>query len=146
MFSVLTKPMTEEVGSIKKSILLAFAASAILLAGCKKVTLPAPTTTGGQQSTSSSQQAAAQVTYDGTSFSPSTIEIKKGDTVTWTNSADDQMWVASDPHPIHTGYGGFDALAGTAKGGRYSFTFEKTGTFGYHNHLNSAVKGTVVVK
>ena len=70
------------------------------------------------------------------------------------------MWVASNPHPTHTGYDStsrdthcaagytgpipFDECAAISSGS-YSFTFTKTGSFGYHNHSDHAMIGTVVV-
>jgi plastocyanin len=96
------------------------------------------------------------VTYNGTSFSPSTVTIKKGDTVRFVDSGASPMWVASNPHPVHSGYSGTSVsqhcpdTAGAAfdeceAGTSYSFTFQKTGSWGYHNHANHAATGTVVV-
>ncbi len=90
--------------------------------------------------------AASSVTYSDQGFSPKTVTIKSGMTVTWTNKNVDGMWVASDPHPTHTDYPGFDALKSIPTDGTYSFTFTKTGTWGYHNHLNPSQKGTVIVQ
>ena len=56
------------------------------------------------------------------------------------------LWVASNPHPIHTDYSDFDAKRGYAKGERYSFTFFKQGTWKYHNHLNPGEGGVIVVE
>ncbi|MBI5645006.1 hypothetical protein HY970_02800 [Candidatus Kaiserbacteria bacterium] len=98
----------------------------------------------------------ATVTYNGTSFSPSAVTIKKGGTVSWRNSGSGQMWVASAQHPTHTVYDGtsrtehcpnasntaFDQCAG---GSSYSFTFNKVGTWNYHDHLNSSAFGSVKV-
>lgn len=86
------------------------------------------------------------VEYSSQGFSPQTVTIKSGMTVTWTNKNADGMWVASDPHPTHTDYPGFDALKSIPTDGTYSFTFTKTGTWGYHNHLNPSQKGTVIVQ
>jgi plastocyanin len=69
------------------------------------------------------------------------------------------MWVGSNNHPTHTKYDGsstrehcengepvnksvFDQCS---SGEMYSFTFEKTGEFGYHNHLGAQDSGTVEV-
>lgn len=61
------------------------------------------------------------------------------------------MWVATDPHPDHTAYPEFDVLR--ANGGKYpeprndfSFTFDKVGTWTYHNHTNPTDKGKIIVK
>ena len=100
----------------------------------------------------------AIVTYNGGSFSPQQVTIKRGGTVTWRNSSSGNMWVASAQHPTHTVYDGssradhcassytgpdpFDQCRG---GGDYSFTFDKTGTFGYHDHINASAFGSVTV-
>jgi plastocyanin len=87
------------------------------------------------------------VTYDGTSFSPATVTINKGDTVKFTNnSTTTKMWVASAPHPTHTDYPGFDRKAALSQGQSYSFTFTKVGSWKYHNHVKPTSYGTVVVK
>ena len=78
-------------------------------------------------------------------FAPSEIKIKKGGKVTWVNKSQKQVWPASNPHPIHTDYPDFDALRGLANGESYSFTFEKVGSWGYHNHINPGAKGAVQV-
>jgi plastocyanin len=100
---------------------------------------------------------SATVTYDGKSFSPSTVTIKKGGTVTFTSTVS-SMWVASAPHPAHTGYDGTSrqqhcaaGYSGPApfdqckSGTSYSFTFGKVGTWPYHDHANSSAFGKVVV-
>ncbi len=100
--------------------------------------------------------AHVTVTYTGSAFSPASVTIKKGDTVTFVDNSANPMWVASNPHPIHNGYSGTTVdqhcpdTAGTAfdecsTGTSYSFTFQKVGTWGYHNHANHGATGTVVV-
>lgn len=100
------------------------------------------TTVDGQEQQNSVEHT---VTYYSSGFSPSIVRIKKGDKVTFINRSSTQMWVASDPHPLHTGLSGFDAGKGIAKNESYSFTFMRTGNFGYHNHLSPSHSGTVVV-
>lgn len=78
-------------------------------------------------------------------FSPKTVTVKKGGIVTWVNQSPFEIWPASAPHPVHTNYPGFDAQKGIANGETYSFTFDKTGTWNYHNHLNVASTGVVEV-
>ena len=96
----------------------------------------------------------ATVTYNGSSFSPSEVTIKKGGTVTFTSTGD--MWVASGPHPAHSGYSGTNknqhcpdtsktAFDQCAPGSSYSFTFQKAGTWPYHDHLNAGVFGKIIV-
>jgi plastocyanin len=79
------------------------------------------------------------------SFSPAEITIKSGDTVKWTNQDEAPHLVASDPHPTHTDLPGLESKS-LAKGDSYEFTFEKTGTYGYHCHLHPSMKGKIVVE
>lgn len=86
------------------------------------------------------------VSIDDTGFTPSTITIKSGTTVTFVNNGQAMHWVASDPHPIHTGLVGLDARKGLATGETFSFKFTKPGTFGIHDHLSTTLKATILVQ
>lgn len=96
-------------------------------------------------STTGSAEGANAVSYTANGFEPNSITIKAGQSVTWTNKDSDEVWVASNPHPTHTDYPGFDELKSMATGQTYSFTFTKVGQWGYHNHLNPGQHGTVIV-
>ena len=92
-------------------------------------------------------------------FSPKTLEINAGDTVTWTNKDSRNHWPASASHPTHTIYPGssiskcgtsaesetFDACNGLSAGESYSFTFNEKGTWKYHDHLSISRTGTIIV-
>lgn len=86
-----------------------------------------------------------QVDYDGTAFSPSTINIKLGDYVIFKNKSTTSFWPASGPHPTHTAYPQFDAKKAIAAGGQYQFRFDKVGSWAYHDHLNESAQGVVNV-
>lgn len=77
-------------------------------------------------------------------FSPTSLSIIKGSTITWVNKGSLPHWPASDPHPIHTGYPSqekgcigstLDACRGLNKGESYSFVFDQIGSWGIHDHL-----------
>lgn len=85
------------------------------------------------------------VSYTDKGFVPATVSITSGDSVTFVNNSSRAMWVASNPHPTHTGYPGFDEMAKVANGGSYTFNFTKVGAFGYHNHLSTGDQGVIVV-
>ncbi len=98
----------------------------------------------------------ATVTYDGASFSPAQVTVAQGGTVTFTDTKGSGMWIASNPHPTHEGYSGTTRTqhcpdtAGIAfdqckSGASYTFTFQKTGTWGYHDHRNTSASGEIVV-
>ncbi len=97
----------------------------------------------------------ATVTYDGSSFSPAEVTIKKGGAVTFTSTGV-PMWVASGPHPAHTNYSGStlaqhcpDTSNGSfdqcAVANSYTFVFDKVGTWPYHNHVKLGAYGKVIV-
>jgi len=85
------------------------------------------------------------VTYTDSGFSPSFLSVKNGTTVTFKNESARSMWVASNPHPVHTTYSAFDEKTSVDKGGEYSFTFTKSGNWKYHNHLSPGARGEVDV-
>ena len=100
---------------------------------------------------------AVRIMYTENGFEPKEVTVKQGQTVTFLQgTVDAEMWVASDDHPEHAGYAGtpmkehcpdasglrFDQCA---KGVSYSFTFQKTGTWGYHNHEHPEAKGVITV-
>ncbi len=109
---------------------------------------------------SESEQPAplrAAVLYTDAGFVPATITVKKGTIVTFINqTANEDMWIGSDEHPTHSQYDGTNKddhcpdTTGTVfdqcqEGERFSFTFQKVGTWHYHNHRDDDIRGTVIV-
>jgi plastocyanin len=85
------------------------------------------------------------VTLGENGFSPKTLTIKKGTTVTWVNESGEMGNVSSAPHPIHTSYPPLN-LGNFADGNSVSLTFDEAGTYNYHHHLNPSLTGTVIVQ
>ena len=78
------------------------------------------------------------VGISGFAFSPATVTVAVGDTVTWTNA--DQV-----PHTATADAGAFDT--GTLdNGGSNTVTFSTAGTFPYHCSVHPQMTGTVVVE
>ena len=92
------------------------------------------------------ESAAKTITYTDSGFSPTALTIKVGDTVVFKNNGGEDFWPASGPHPTHTNYPEFDAKKAISSGGSYSFTFTRTGSWKYHNHLNPGSTGTITVQ
>ena len=98
--------------------------------------------------------AAKVIKISANGFSPSKITIKQGETVQFMNKDTKPHWPASAVHPTHAAYsetGGcigskFDACTPLKQNQTFNFTFNKIGTWGYHDHLNPEMTGTVVVK
>lgn len=107
---------------------------------------PSGAPTGAGLPATSPVAAATTVAIDDNGFAPATATVKAGTAVTFTNHGQAPHWPASDPHPTHTNLAGFDSKRGLATGESYAYTFTTPGTWGFHDHLNPTVKGTVIVQ
>jgi plastocyanin len=74
----------------------------------------------------------------GFAFSPQSITIAVGDTVTWSNADAQNHTATADDASFDTG----TIAGGTSK----SVTFETAGTFGYHCKIHPAMTATIVVQ
>lgn len=92
------------------------------------------TDTGIQTSTSTKTD---QIVIKDFAFNPSSITVKIGDTVTFTNDDSVTHTVAGD--------GGIDSRD-LATGESYKETFNTAGTFNYHCTIHPTMKGMVVVQ
>jgi plastocyanin len=125
-------------------VLLAVLGGYLYLSKGKKTSTTATTSTTPLTKTTPVLVANVSVTKDG--FVPATIQIKKGSQVAWTNNDSSPHQVITDPHPTHTNLKSLDSSS-LGQGESFTFTFEKTGTFTYHDEMNPLnLKGTVIVK
>lgn len=94
----------------------------------------------------SDQKVAATITYDGNGFSPDTTTVKAGETVKIVNSSSNAaLDFDSDPHPTHTNNP--DLNAGDVEPGQSkTFSTDRTGTWGFHNHDDPSQHGNLIVK
>lgn len=107
-----------------------------------------PSTTSTTQQPNSTNEATIEqnvVTLTRNGFSPSTLTVKAGTKVTWINKSGSQAAVNSNPHPIHTSYSPLN-LGSFSDGSTLILTFDKAGTYGYHNHLNPSQSGTIIIQ
>jgi len=86
-----------------------------------------------------------EVVYDGSSYSPSEVNILVGDIVIFKNESEKSFWPASNNHPTHTIYSEFDSKKSSPAGESFQFKFEQAGSWGFHDHLNPSVGGTINV-
>lgn len=85
-----------------------------------------------------------KVTLSASGFSVGQLSIKQGEKVVFTNQSGAEARIPSNPHPIHSDLPALDS--GTLKDGQsYSFTFDKAGTFGVHNHFNPSQTMSITV-
>jgi plastocyanin len=85
----------------------------------------------------SQNQTANTVTIQNMAFSPSTLNVKVGTTVTWINKDSTTHNVVSDSGLFESG----DLTNGMS----YNYTFNKVGSYPYHCSIHPSMTGTVVV-
>ena len=117
-----------------------FFACAVLLilacfsAGCYSTPAPAPSAAA----TPAPAAGGNAIAIKNFAFAPSSLTVKTGTTVTWTN--DD-----SAPHTVVADGGAFTSPQ-LATGSSYPFTFTQAGTYTYHCSIHPSMKGTIVVE
>jgi plastocyanin len=89
--------------------------------------------------TTTSQSASAVVLIKNFAFSPSSLTVSVGTTVTWTNQDSASHTVTSDS--------GSELNSATLSTGQsFSHTFTQAGTFAYHCTIHPFMKATVTVQ
>ncbi len=89
--------------------------------------------------------AAVTVIYTDKGFDPAKVTLKSGETLRIFNSSKSAVSPSSDPHPTHTLNPELN-FPEIGAGKSATMTLTKKGTWGYHNHLNTDQRGTVVVE
>ena len=112
------------------------------IAVCALLGAPAPSGAAqGSSATPATRVAKAegpQVTIDNFTFSPATLTVPSGTTVTWTNQ-DDMV------HTVTEANRGFSSK-GLETGDTYAHTFTEPGTYAYFCALHPRMTATVIVK
>jgi plastocyanin len=81
---------------------------------------------------------ANEVFIQSMSFTPNTITVAVGETVTWTNKDNVAHTVTSNTPLFNSG--------SMSNGTTFSFTFPSAGTFDYHCSIHAGMTGTVIVQ
>jgi len=115
----------------------------LILSGCSGVNYgtPAPAVQPpvNPPQTSGTGASTFSVNINNFAFSPSSLTIKQGDTVVWTNSD-------TPTHTITSDIGSELASNEIAAGQTFSHTFNTAGTFSYHCSIHSSMKATIIVQ
>lgn len=111
------------------------------------VTPPAPAKqfSSGDEPTDGVNIQVVEVDFDGAQFTPAITNIKVNDWVFFKNKSTVDFWPASNPHPTHTDYPEFDSKKAIAPGAQFKFQFTKAGNWGFHDHLNPSIHGSINV-
>ena len=83
---------------------------------------------------------ARDVAIHNYSFTPGTLTVAVGTTVTWTNRDFEVHTVVADDTPSTFKSAGLDT------DDRFSFTFNKAGTYSYHCSVHPHMTGTIIVR
>ena len=97
-----------------------------------------PTTTSPTTQPTSTTPAGQSVSISGFAFSPATLTVSVGTTVTWTNNDSTTHTVTSDSGAFSSG--------NLANGKIYSYTFTTAGTYAYHCAIHTYMKATIIVQ
>jgi plastocyanin len=100
------------------------------------VTTVPPTTMAAPTTTVSPPPVA--VTIQAFLFSPASVEVPRGTTVTWTNQD-------SAPHTVVSDMTQEFASPTLGMGQSFSFTFTKAGSYPYHCSIHPTMHGNVIV-
>jgi plastocyanin len=82
---------------------------------------------------------ASAVSIDNFTFTPASLTVKAGTTVTWTNRDDIPHGIASDDNA-------FKKSKALDTDDAYSFTFTTPGTYKYFCYIHPHMVGTIVVE
>ncbi len=85
-----------------------------------------------------------QITSKG--FNPSSLDIKKGTVVEWINSDTSPHRIAANPYPTHSDLPNLDSKSNLGPSSNYSYHFNQSGTFEYHDELNPSINASVKVE
>ncbi|MEX0662763.1 MAG: plastocyanin/azurin family copper-binding protein [Balneolaceae bacterium] len=97
---------------------------------------------GNDNGNGTEEPAPNEVSMVGESFSPSTLEVEVGTTVTWENQSDLIHTVTSGSD--RTADGLFDS-GNLSEGQTFSYTFDEVGTFDYFCIPHEGMTGTITV-
>jgi plastocyanin len=117
------------------------ALAALVFVGCSSSASTTTTLTtapsGGSIGTNPAAGGGATVDISGFAFSPASVTVKVGDSVTWTNKD-------SAPHTVTAADGSFDS-GSLAQGASFSFTFQKAGTYTYRCTVHPSMPTATVI-
>ena len=110
----------------------------IVTFGVALAALVAASSMGARAGAKEDAAAKYAVKIDNYSFTPQTITVPAGTTVTWTNADDVPHTVAADDLAFHSKAMDTDE--------QYSHTFDQPGTYKYFCTVHPKMTGTVIVQ
>jgi plastocyanin len=94
--------------------------------------------TTGNSSTTQKTASGNLVTVVNFAFSPQTLSVTAGTTVTWTNRDSTTHTITSDTGVFNSG--------NLATNSSFTYTFSNTGSYAYHCAIHPSMTGTIIVR
>lgn len=79
-------------------------------------------------------------------YEPRELTIDLGDEVVFSTERGYPHWPASNIHPTHNQYAAFDPQQSVPAEETWAFQFMQSGTWQFHDHLNSTYTGVITVR
>jgi plastocyanin len=127
--------------------LIILTSGVLLLAACggtsnTNTSTPTATTSNASTPTATTSSGGNQVNMvennNVYSFSPATLTVAKGTTVTWNNKSD-------APHTVTSDNNAFTGSQNLSESQTFQMTFTTAGTYTYHCAIHSYMKATIIV-
>ncbi len=122
---------------LKTSVWLAALTGSMALATVPAV-VPAAQATSSTPQVAVAKVASPQIRIENFQFTPTTVTIPVGTTVTWTNN-DGTLHTVTSATKVFSS-------AGLDDGAAFSYTFTNPGTYTYYCKLHPHMTGTIIVK
>ena len=127
----------------KKKAWLILLAIAVVIAGTVGFFLMNPSAKDEDDTQALISENVADVSIEMTGATPSTVKIKKGQQITFTNRDTRAHRLTADQAIVE----GFDSTEDLATGDTYTYVFESAGTFKYYDPVDpQTFNGTVTVE
>ncbi len=115
---------------------------------------PPPRTKHMDEVVANSKGFSVFISYTDNGFEPANVEIKRGETVRFTNNSSHNMWIMSSGgdggvYPASgdaCGQTAFDTCVAFPKHEIWEFTFDVPGTWVYRNNVNKEDVGIIIVQ
>lgn len=150
----------QETGTSRKAPIIAIVIAVLAIAGLTVFALSNQRETPQTADTTSRSEAAEQttttdeaaptpsermsITYTDNGFEPADITVKKGTVITVKNESSNDVQFSSADHPTHRENAEMN-LKTLSPGESDSYTASRPGTWGYHDHIDESMTGTVTV-
>lgn len=108
-----------------------------IMTGCTKSSLTGDTGANNNNNNGNSASGTKEILIQGNAYSPATLTVNAGTTVTWTNKDAVDHTVTSDTKLFDSG--------NISSNGTFSYKFSTAGTYNYHCTIHQEMTGTVIV-